>query len=95
MQRRRDDLTEALSSDEIRRVRKFVRQSKDVPQLAGARMQAICVLANLNDDETPPLGPLEFVEFLRSSPLYVGEDCPKRWSLRRKRKALADTLNAA
>ena len=86
----------ALSEADIRRLRTFVRQSKDIPQLVKARMYAICILSNVGLEKAPPLGPKEFVEFMKLSPLYTGSrNAIRPDSLRDKRELLAGAISAA
>ncbi|HEY3836184.1 MAG TPA: hypothetical protein VGL72_06415 [Bryobacteraceae bacterium] len=88
--------TYALTADDMRKLRTFVRQSKDVPQLITARMYAICLLSALGDDKAPALGPKEFVEFLKLSPLYTGsENAIRSDSLDERRGLLARAIPAA
>jgi len=59
-------------------------------------MQAIVTLSNFDDRDTPPLGPAELVEFLKSSPLYEGTVSHGGMSqLRYCGRLVAGMLNAA
>jgi hypothetical protein len=64
-------LPEGWNKEDVRRIRAFVKQSSGIPQLAAARLHAICVLWNVTGLEAAELGPKEVEEWLRMSDQYV------------------------
>jgi hypothetical protein len=65
-------LPEGWNAEDVRRIRAFVKQSSGIPQLAAARLHAICILLNVTGEEAAELGPREVEEWLRMSEQYVG-----------------------
>ena len=70
MQHNTDIPPRSLTADEVRRTRDFIRISKGIRQLAGARLYAILLLSSLPDTEgLPELEISKVEELLRTSDL--------------------------
>ena len=72
MQHNTDIPPRSLTADEVRRTRDFIRISKGIRQLAGARLYAILLLSSLPDTKgLPELEITEVEELLRTSDRYT------------------------